>query len=155
FCPTEDRRQKRRRSIAALQKRSARRCGPPDEDGPRKELGMDRREAAAVGLLGLVSLALFLSARDAPLLEPAEGRYAEIPREMLAAGEGVVPLLHGQPYLDKPPLLYWLVMAAYSLGGVADGVARVVPGLVGVLTVLAAWLWGRLVLDRRSALAGA
>src|SRR5271168_2400149 len=45
------------------------------------------------------------------LFEPDEGRYAEIPREMLARGEWVVPYLHGEPYLDKPPLLYWLVMA--------------------------------------------
>src|SRR5262245_19116540 len=44
------------------------------------------------------------------LLEPDEGRYAEIPREMLQRGDFVVPHLQGQPYLDKPPLLYWLVM---------------------------------------------
>src|SRR5262245_52740430 len=44
------------------------------------------------------------------LLEPDEGRYAEIPREMLQRGDLVVPHLQGQPYLDKPPLLYWLVM---------------------------------------------
>src|SRR5262245_22183770 len=48
------------------------------------------------------------------LLEPDEGRYAEIPREMLAANEWVVPLLQGEPYLDKPPLLYWLVMLSYQ-----------------------------------------
>jgi hypothetical protein len=40
------------------------------------------------------------------LFEPDEGRYAEIPREMLVRGEWVVPYLQGKPYLDKPPLLY-------------------------------------------------
>src|SRR5947209_6390710 len=42
------------------------------------------------------------------LLEPDESRYAEIPREMMQRGELLVPYLEGKPYLDKPPLLYWL-----------------------------------------------
>src|SRR5947207_1792014 len=41
------------------------------------------------------------------LFEPDEGRYAEIPREMLLRGEWVVPYLEREPYLDKPPPLYW------------------------------------------------
>src|SRR5262249_10133254 len=45
---------------------------------------------------------------DAPLQEPQEVRYAEIPRQMLAEGKWLVPVLHGEPYLHKPPLLYWL-----------------------------------------------
>src|SRR5688572_5262444 len=49
------------------------------------------------------------------LFEPDETRYAQIPREMLQRGELVVPYLHNEPYLDKPPLFYWLVMASYSL----------------------------------------
>src|SRR5437667_65649 len=52
------------------------------------------------------------------LFEPDEGRYAEIPREMLARGDWVVPHLQGEPYLDKPPLFYWLVMLSYSIFGV-------------------------------------
>ena len=56
------------------------------------------------------------------LLEPDEGRYAQIPREMLARGDWVVPHLQGEPYLDKPPLLYWLVMLSYSVFGDSTGV---------------------------------
>src|SRR5882762_9336821 len=44
------------------------------------------------GLLLYVSMAF-------PLFEPDEGRYAEIPREMLEQGDCVVPYLHGEPYL--------------------------------------------------------
>ena len=61
------------------------------------------------------------------LFEPDEGRYAEIPREMLARGDWVVPYLEGEPYLDKPPLLYWLVIGSYRLFGVHDWSARLVP----------------------------
>ena len=35
-----------------------------------------------------------------PLANPDEGRYAEIPREMLAAGEFVTPRLDGVPYFE-------------------------------------------------------
>jgi len=98
-----------------------------------------------LGLLGLVALAvaLFLGNVRAPLLEPTEARYAEIPRQMLLQGSWLVPVLDGQPYLDKPPLFYWLVMGAYQVGGVSDRVARWVPGMAGILTVLVAWAWMR------------
>lgn len=99
----------------------------------------------ALGLVVLLALAcaLFLGNLRAPLLEPTEARYAEIPRQMLLQGNWLVPTLHGEPYLDKPPLFYWLVMAAYQVGGVSDRMARVVPGIAGVLTVLVAWGWLR------------
>src|SRR5262249_3960782 len=76
-----------------------------------------------------VAVILFLSRMGLPLLEPEEARYAEIPRQMLLADQWFVPTLHGQPYLDKPPLLYWMVMASYKLFGVHDWAARLVPGL--------------------------
>jgi hypothetical protein len=96
-------------------------------------------------LLAVVLLAclLFFVRLRAPLLEPQEARYAEIPRQMLDEGRLVVPVLHEQDYLDKPPLLYWCVMASYRVFGVHDWAARLVPGLAGVLTVLLTYLWGR------------
>ena len=91
----------------------------------------------------------------APLLEPQEPRYAEIPRQMLQrrplSGAGAAR----QPYLDKPPLLYWLVMGSYAVFGVHDWAARLVPGLAGVLTVLLTYWWGRRVVGERAGLCGA
>jgi 4-amino-4-deoxy-L-arabinose transferase-like glycosyltransferase len=109
-------------------------------------------------LVLLVAVALFFSRLGCPLLEPQEARYAEIPRQMLVQGsvEGwLTPVLNGQPYGDKPPLLYWLVMIAYSLFGVHDWAARLIPGLAGCLTVLLTFLWCRRVTGERAALAGA
>jgi 4-amino-4-deoxy-L-arabinose transferase-like glycosyltransferase len=111
--------------------------------------------AAALALLLSVAALLFFSRLRAPLLEPQEARYAEIPRQMLAEGRFVVPVLHGEPYLDKPPLLYWLIMANYRLFGVHDWAARLIPGLAGVLTVLAAYGWARRTVGTRAALCGA
>jgi dolichol-phosphate mannosyltransferase len=109
----------------------------------------------ALVLLTLLACLLFFAKLRAPLLEPQEPRYAEISRQMIVEGRLLVPVLHGQPYLDKPPLLYWLTMGSYALFGVQDRVARMVPGLAGVLTVLLTYFWGRRTVGDRAALCGA
>ena len=86
------------------------------------------------------------------LLEPDEGRYAQIPKEMLANHSWVVPTLQGEPYLDKPPLMYWLVAISYKLFGVSSASARLVPALCVHLTILAVYLIGRRSLGERAAL---
>jgi dolichol-phosphate mannosyltransferase len=109
----------------------------------------------ALGVVLLLAVVLFFLRLRAPLLEPQEPRYAEIPRQMLDEGRLLVPVLHGQPYLDKPPLLYWLVMGSYAVFGVHDWAARLVPGLAGVLTVLLTYGWGRRAVGPRAGLCGA
>jgi 4-amino-4-deoxy-L-arabinose transferase-like glycosyltransferase len=106
-------------------------------------------------LLALVAGSLFFSRPDLPLLEPEEARYAEIPRQMLGEGRLMVPVLHGRPYWDKPPLLYWLVMGCYCLLGPHDWASRLVPGAAGTLTVLLVYGWGRRALGTRGALLAA
>jgi 4-amino-4-deoxy-L-arabinose transferase-like glycosyltransferase len=89
------------------------------------------------------------------LFEPDEGRYAEIPREMLARGDWIVPYLQGEPYLDKPPLLYWLVMGCYRLFGIHAWAARLVPALAIHGCILLTYLFGRRLLGERAAFWGA
>jgi len=59
-----------------------------------------------------------------PLLDPDEGRYAEIPREMAATGDWITPRLDGLRYFEKPPLQYWATAAVYSVFGVSEWTAR-------------------------------
>ncbi len=89
------------------------------------------------------------------LFEPDEGRYAEIPREMLVHGEWTVPLLQGEPYLDKPPLFYWLVMLSYKVFGIHDWAARLVPALSLHVCILLTYFFGRRSLGERAAFWGA
>src|SRR5262245_50217536 len=112
------------------------------------------RPAALLALLLLPAVLLY-PCLSFYLFEPDEGRYAEIPREMLLRSEWVVPYLQGQPYLDKPPLLYWLVMASYRLFGVHDWSARLVPALAVHAAVLLTYLLGRRSLGERAAFWGA
>ncbi len=109
----------------------------------------------AVLVLLLVPGALLYPWLAFHLFEPDEGRYAEIPREMLVRGEWVVPYLLGEPYLDKPPLFYWLVMLCYRLLGVHDWSARLVPALAVHGCVLLIYGLGRRLLSERAAFWGA
>jgi hypothetical protein len=121
--------------------------------GTRPDAGPPRRIHLLV-LLAVPAVLLYprLSFR---LFEPDEARYAEIGREMLARGEAVVPYLQGEPYLDKPPLLYWCIEAAYLALGVGDGAARLVSALALHACVLATYLLGRRLLGARAAFWGA
>jgi 4-amino-4-deoxy-L-arabinose transferase-like glycosyltransferase len=89
------------------------------------------------------------------LFEPDEGRYAEIAREMTARNDWVVPLLQGEPYLDKPPLLYWLTILSYRAFGVHEWSARLAPALAVHFTILAVYWIGRRSLGERAAFWGA
>ncbi len=93
-----------------------------------------RRLTSPLALLTLLALWLLASLGWRPLLLPDEGRYAGVAREMLLR-DGWVPLLNGLPFFHKPPLLYWLDMAAMSLLGVNQFAARIAPAM-------GAWLMG-------------
>lgn len=103
-------------------------------------------------LLVVLPAVLLYPTRTFHLLEPDEGRYAQIPKEMLRGGSWVVPTLQGEPYLDKPPLMYWLVALSYSAFGITPEAARLVPAVCVHLTILAVYLIGRRSIGERAAL---
>jgi 4-amino-4-deoxy-L-arabinose transferase-like glycosyltransferase len=74
------------------------------------------------------------------LLGPDEPRYAQIAREMLAAHNWITPCLYGHTWLEKPILLYWAEMLAYSRFGVADWVARVPSAIFATGMVVGVFL---------------
>lgn len=69
-----------------------------------------------------------------PLVGPDEPRYAEVAREMFSRHDLITPTLGGLPWFEKPPLLYWLMMAGYRLFGVSEFAARVGPAICGLIT---------------------
>jgi 4-amino-4-deoxy-L-arabinose transferase-like glycosyltransferase len=104
-------------------------------------------------LLALASLLLF-SDLNQPLLDPDEGRQAEVPREMLAHNDWLLPRMLGEPYYEKPPLPYWLTACSYRIFGIHSWSARLVPALAAWLAVLLTYMWGRAVLGARAAFLG-
>lgn len=70
------------------------------------------------------------------LKEPDEGRYAEIPREMVETGDYIVPHLDYVRYFEKPPLLYWATALSFRVFGLSEWSARLPNALAALLTVL-------------------
>lgn len=71
-----------------------------------------------------------------PLAVPDEGRYSEIPREMVATGDYITPRLNGVKYFEKPVLFYWLQSVSI--------LATMTKGLIGILIpvmVIGVWIW--------------
>ncbi|MSU23797.1 MAG: hypothetical protein EXS32_08240 [Opitutus sp.] len=90
-----------------------------------------------------------------PLSNPDEGRYAEIPREMLASGDWVTPRLNGVNYFEKPPLVYWLTAVVGKIFGMNEWSVRAVPVLFALWGVLLTYAAGRRLQDRTAGLAAA
>lgn len=83
-----------------------------------------------------------------PLANPDEGRYTEIPREMVATGDYTTPRLNGVKYFEKPPLLYWLTAGAIRVFGITEFAARFWPATFGMLGGLITYAAGRALYDR-------
>ena len=88
--------------------------------------GQELRPTRSFGVFPWLLLAAlwFVTMPIRPLLDPDEGRYAEIPREMAATGDWITPRLDGLKYFEKPPLQYWATAAAYSAFGFSEWTAR-------------------------------
>lgn len=99
-------------------------------------------KARAFGALALLALTLPFWDLGAPLLEVDDARYAQVPAEMLASGDWTVPTLNGLPYIEKPPLWYWLATSSYRVFGVSEAAARLPLALLALLGALGAWWLG-------------
>jgi len=85
----------------------------------------------------------FLGLGSLPLLEPDEGRNAEVAREMVASGDWITPHYDGLPYLDKPPVFFCLVASSFKLAGLHEWSARAPSALMGLCLLLLSWLLAR------------
>jgi 4-amino-4-deoxy-L-arabinose transferase-like glycosyltransferase len=92
---------------------------------------------ATAVLLALVLALLVLRLGAVPLLGPDEPRYARVAVEMQRASEWVTPTLQGEPWLEKPPLYYWLAGAAFRALGETEAAARV-PSVLALLLLTGA-----------------
>ncbi len=73
------------------------------------------RDTLAIALLWALAV---IGALSRPLMPIDETRYVSVAWEMWHAHSWVLPLMNGEPYSDKPPLLFWLIQAGWGVFGV-------------------------------------
>jgi 4-amino-4-deoxy-L-arabinose transferase-like glycosyltransferase len=98
----------------------------------------------------LIAAAIYLGCIVSPpsLEDDVDAVQAQIARNMLNSGDWVTARLDGVPYLEKAPLIYWLIAVSYKLFGVADWVARIpmalaCMALAWVTAAFGVWAFGR------------
>src|SRR5258708_5120973 len=119
---------------------------PPRRRAPGRRGSADRVRSSASRLwilLAVFALGWFCNLGYRHLIKPDEGRYAEIPREMVVSGDWLTPRLNGYKYFEKPALQYWITAAAFTAFGQNEGAARLWPGLTGFLGVLLVFWAGK------------
>jgi 4-amino-4-deoxy-L-arabinose transferase-like glycosyltransferase len=110
------------------------------------------RRLRSPGFWMLLAVLWFAPLNSPHLFEPDEGRYAEIPREMLVSGDWVTPRLNAIKYFEKPALQYWATAVAYRLFGQHAWSARLWSALCGFAGLLLTYWFTCLWRDRRTAL---
>ncbi len=102
-----------------------------------------------VPLIATICGLMFFMYLGTPLLwDRDEPRNAGCAREMWQTGDGIVPTFNGELRSQKPVLLYWLIMSAYTVFGVSEFSARFWSALLSTGTVLLTYWAGRRLFDR-------
>ncbi len=115
-----------------------------------EENGFLNRRWCLLLLVFLFSGAIYLGCVISPpsLMDDVDAVQAMIAKGMLSSGDWVTARLDGVLYLEKSPLIYWLIAICYKVFGISDWVARLPVALSSVgLAVLSAcmgmWAFGK------------
>ena len=102
-----------------------------------------RSKAAFWIILALFAIIYLGSAFTPGLQDDVDSTHAEAAREMVTRGDYVTLHINGVRYLEKAPMMYWMVAAGYHVFGVNEFAVRL-PNILALLgMVLLAMHWGR------------
>jgi 4-amino-4-deoxy-L-arabinose transferase-like glycosyltransferase len=93
--------------------------------------------ALALAVVLLAGALYFTQLGSMPLSDRDEGEYGAAVGAMVQRGDYIIPHLNGQPYLEKPILLFWSITAARWLLGPGEWAARLPSAVSAFLLVLA------------------
>jgi 4-amino-4-deoxy-L-arabinose transferase-like glycosyltransferase len=93
----------------------------------------------------LFAAVVFLGCIISPpsLMDDVDSVQAQIARNMLESGDWVIAHLDGVAYLEKSPLIYWLMAFSYWIFGAHDWAARIPVALAAILLGWIVWRYGR------------
>jgi 4-amino-4-deoxy-L-arabinose transferase-like glycosyltransferase len=105
------------------------------------------RHALFVILIALAALLHVATIGSGDLYSQTEGQYAGAAREMVETHQWLLPTNDGAPRLQKPPLLYWLIIVSFKLFGVNAAAARLPVALAVVVSAALIFLIGERLTD--------
>lgn len=91
----------------------------------------------------MVWFAIFFRLGSLPLLQPDEGRNAEVAREMKESGAWLSPSYNGIAYLDKPAFYFKAVAVSLAAFGDNEAAARLPSALSGLALLMITFLFCR------------
>ena len=103
------------------------------------------KEIGSIGALVLGSgFILFLNLGGRTLENHDYLRYAEVVREMIRSGDWIIPRSNGEIFLNKPPLLFWLMALPSAVyGSVTPMIARLPSFFAAWIGILIVFLWAK------------
>jgi len=105
------------------------------------------RHALFAILIALAALLHVGTIGSGDLYSQTEGQYAGAAREMVETHQWLLPTNDGIPRLQKPPLLYWLIIVSFKLFGINTAAARLPVALAVVASVALIFLIGEKLTD--------
>ena len=95
-------------------------------------------------LVVLIAAAIYLGCVFSPpsLMDDVDAVQAQIAKTMLTSGDWVTARLDGVLYLEKAPLIYWLMAICYRIFGASDWAARLPVAFASIALALLTALFG-------------
>jgi len=123
-----------------------------DLPASKRDSGLLCRRWLLLSLVFLFAAAIYLGCVLSPpsLMDDVDAVQAQIARTMLASGDWVTARLDGVLYLEKAPLIYWLMAIFYKFFGVSDWVARLPVALASIGLALLSTFFGMWAFGKRA-----
>ena len=102
-------------------------------------------------ILLITTAVVYLLPAGRAILDDGNALYTHVAQQMVLRGDWVTPYANGVRFLDKPPLMFWLMAASYRLFGFNEWAARL-PTMLAVFGT--AWLLWRIGVAGAGPLAG-
>src|SRR5271167_4072619 len=122
----------------------------PGVDAKTAGPGSRRGWHTHLAILLLIAAAVYLACIVSPpsLMDDVDAVQGQIARNMLTSGDWVTARLNGVIYLEKSPLMYWLIAISYKIFGVYDWAARLpialsAIGLAWITAAFGRWAFGK------------
>jgi 4-amino-4-deoxy-L-arabinose transferase-like glycosyltransferase len=101
------------------------------------------------GIILLSSLFMLPYLGSVNLFDSNEINYAESSREMILTGDYLNVQIDFLPFVEKPPLFFWLQVASMKIFGINEFAARFPNFICGILTLMILYSFGKRIYGHR------